>query len=130
MANETQQKKTELRRKFKNLLSRSDVQNSYLCSYKGIGSAPFDGPLVIIDESNPYCDSFANMYVAYQREFRDGERSDKKIKEMDIFLERMLRRECTEQEFRMWVNSARCRVEMGMEDSFLRSEYLRKIPEV
>ena len=127
---EKQQISEEFTRRFKDLMSTSDKENRYRCSTKFVGYLPFDGPFGISDESNSYCEPFANMYIAYQREFREGKRSDKKIKEMDIFIERMLRRECTEQEFRMWVNSARCRVERGMEDFFLRSEYLRKISEV
>jgi hypothetical protein len=116
--------------RFGALMNSSDLENSLGCSFQFKGYAPFDGPFVIMDEHNPYCELFAKMYTSYQREFEHGERDYSKIEELEIFLERMFRRECNEEEFRQWVTVARWRVESGKEDKSLRAEYLRKFPEL
>jgi hypothetical protein len=94
------------------------------------GYMPFDGPFVIIDEGNLYCELLAKMYSSYQREFQEGKRDDKRIMELDNFLERMLKRECTDNEMREWVRHAMWRVESGKEDEYLRRQYLAKFPTI
>lgn len=123
-------KREEIKGKFDDLMNSSDAKNHYNCANRYKGHMPFDGPFAIIDEHNPYCELFARMYSSYCRELQEGKRDDKRIKEMDVFLERMLRRECTEEEFRSWVNHARWRVESGKEDKYLRSSYLSEFPSI
>jgi hypothetical protein len=110
------------------LMSISDVENRYRCANRFKGYLPFDGPFAIFDEHNPYCEILARMHSSYRREVSEGKIDGKRVEELEEFLEKMLRRECTEQEFKSWVNYARARVESGKEDEFLRYIYLKDFP--